>query len=231
MSHSAGDSMDVFFALLERGEDSVDLRLLWGLMTHAVKGSFKREAVDALFSEFASGVKTFVGSGEVAERMDALNTYFRHHLEFRGNTENYIAPSNTYLDDVVVGRIGIPITLSLVFMELGRAADLIIEPIGFPAHFLVREKTSGILCDPFNGRVGLSREECLEMVSRVYGQPIAWDDDFLSVARKSSILLRMLNNLRNAFMTDSDPARLEITERMIERLTRLEVPREQSLLH
>ena len=93
--------------------------------------------------------------------MVALNQFLYEDLGYWGNTEDYYDPRNSYLNEVIDRKTGIPITLSILYMELGRRIGLPLEGVSFPGHFLVRLKLRGgmLVLDPFAGGAPQSEEE------------------------------------------------------------------------
>lgn len=137
--------------------------------------------------------------------LTALRQYLFNDLGFRGNEEDYSDPRNSYLSDVLDRRVGIPITLSVVMMEVGRRVGVPLEGVGLPGHFLVRhEATPPLLIDPFNGGHPLTLEDCEGLVRHLYGDRIAFTPSLLAPVDNASILARMLNNLRQIFQRSGD---------------------------
>lgn len=124
---------------------------------------------------------------------------------FRGNSESYTEPENSYLDVVLERRTGIPITLSLVYMEVAQRVGLRCDGVGYPSHFIVRcgEPERPIYVDPFNQGVRLDREELL---ARLHGLNLngAHAASFLAAITRRQLLQRMLNNLHAIFRTTRD---------------------------
>ncbi|HEX2650987.1 MAG TPA: tetratricopeptide repeat protein [Burkholderiales bacterium] len=160
------------------------------------------------------------------ERVVALNEFLYDDLGFSGNTQNYYDPRNSYLNEVLDRRTGIPITLSILYMEMGRRIDLEFQGVSFPGHFLVRLRVRGgmLVLDPFSGGTPQSEEELRERLKRVIprgatgGIPVA-DlplDQFLEPASKRQILARVLRNLKGVYRETDKPERLlEVLNRMI----------------
>ncbi len=125
-----------------------------------------------------------------------LNAFFFDALGFRGNAEDYYDPRNSYLNDVVDRRTGIPITLSTVYCEIARRVGLPAFGVGFPGHFLVKclAGRSEILLDCFSGRV-LTRDDCQELLDSMQAGATV-SEEMLAIASPRDILSRMLNNLR-----------------------------------
>jgi regulator of sirC expression with transglutaminase-like and TPR domain len=139
----------------------------------------------------------------VRERMDApvaaLNHFVFNELGFTGNTQHYYDPRNSLLSYVLDARHGIPITLALVYIELGRRAGLHVEGVGFPGHFLVRvcaaQSEPDVLVDPFNARI-VDDDFCQQQIDALYGGQVPLASEHLRVARPREILARLLRNLK-----------------------------------
>lgn len=139
----------------------------------------------------------------VGERTDAPVAAFNHfifnELGFAGNQENYYDPRNSLLPYVLDRRHGIPITLSVVYMELGRRAGLDVEGVGLPGHFIVRVRAATdvdfVLVDPFNARI-VDEDDCQQQLDTLYGGQVPLAAEHLRPARPRQILARMLRNLK-----------------------------------
>jgi regulator of sirC expression with transglutaminase-like and TPR domain len=166
------------------------------------------------------------GAGGAEESVVALNQFLFEELGYRGNTDDYYDPRNSYLNDVIDRKTGIPITLSILYMELGRRVGLPLEGISFPGHFLVRLRLRGgtLVLDPFAGGAPQSEVELRERLQRVVppgagaGVPLAELplDDFLEPASKRQILSRVLRNLKAIYREADNPERmLQVLNRML----------------
>ena len=150
--------------------------------------------------------------GRVASRgrrgVEQFNAYFFDKLGFHGNAENYYDPRNSYLNDVIERRTGIPITLAALYCEVARRAGLDAHGVGFPGHFLAKcvVPDGDILVDCFNART-VSRADCQALLDSFSpgGGPVS--DEMLAVAPARDILCRMLNNLRRIHAGQGDFAR------------------------
>jgi regulator of sirC expression with transglutaminase-like and TPR domain len=144
---------------------------------------------------------------ERVARVVALNDYLFTEEGFVGNQMHYEDPRNSFLNEVLDRRTGIPITLALVYMEVARRAGVHVEGINFPGHFLVRAPTSrhhfdeapDLIIDAFHGGALLSEEACRELLRRHAGE-LAIDATRLNQATKPQILVRMLMNLKRTYM-------------------------------
>ncbi len=136
----------------------------------------------------------------------ALNRYLFQEEGFHGNFEEYYDPRNSYLNDVIDRRVGIPITLSTVYMEVARRAGVLVEGVGLPGHFIVRVVWGGhgLLVDPFHGGVLLSEADCQERLDRIFAGRVKVERDMLAACDRREILGRMLRNLKAIFMRRED---------------------------
>ncbi len=138
-----------------------------------------------------------------------LAGYLFGECGFRGNQEEYYDPRNSYLNDVLERRTGIPITLSLVLIETGARLGLGIEGVGFPGHFLVRVAGSRgpLLLDPFYGGRPIGERELLARYRTFVGSDApALAPDALATTGTPAILTRMLRNLLRAYLDQKDHA-------------------------
>lgn len=131
--------------------------------------------------------------------LDGLTHHLFTELGFRGNAEEYRDPDNSYLDQVLRRRVGIPITLSVLTMEVGRRLGVPLDGVGMPAHFLVRHRADpGTFLDPFGGGRRLDAAGCRAIFTALGGTE--WDDAYLAPVGARAILTRMLLNLQSLFL-------------------------------
>ena len=165
-------------------------------------------------------------TSQAEERVAALNEFLFDELGYSGNTEEYYDPRNSYLNEVMDRKTGIPITLSVLYMALGRRVGLPLEGVSFPGHFLVRLKLrNGILVlDPFAAGAPQSIGELRERLQRVV-PPGALDkvaarelplEQFLEAATHRQILARVLRNLKAIYRdADKPQEQLDVLNRMV----------------
>jgi regulator of sirC expression with transglutaminase-like and TPR domain len=139
---------------------------------------------------------------------------------FRGNADAYYDPRNSFLNDVLDRKLGIPLTLSIVFLEVGWRLGLPLRGVKFPGHFLVRYEGEALrlLVDPFHKGEIRFEDEAQELLDRVYGGDVQLKPDYLRGARKKEILVRLLSNLKGIYLNQNprDDARaLAAIERII----------------
>jgi regulator of sirC expression with transglutaminase-like and TPR domain len=155
------------------------------------------ERLDAL----ARGVDGERRSADPVGRLHRLREYLFVEQGFAGDHEDYYDPRNSFLNDILDRRKGIPITLSLVLMEVGKRLGLAIEGIGLPGHFIAgaRFGDSQILLDPFNAGALLTPETCEALVGRVLGRKVALRPEHYAPVSARQFLARMLANLKGIY--------------------------------
>jgi regulator of sirC expression with transglutaminase-like and TPR domain len=135
-----------------------------------------------------------------SELAHAIAGYLFTEVGFHGNSGEYYSPDNSFLNRVMETHTGIPITLSLLFLEVARRLELRCSGVGLPGHFIVSLDESGEYLDPFNAGVNLSAADCRTLVQKMSGGHLKWTDEFLVPCTKYDILFRMLNNLKSVYM-------------------------------
>lgn len=135
-----------------------------------------------------------------ADLARAIAQYLFDEVGFHGNSGEYYNPDNSFLNRVLETRTGIPITLSLVFLEVGRRLGLRCSGVGLPGHFIVGLDDSGEYLDPFNAGTTLSTGDCRDLVHKMSGGRLEWTDEFLAPYSKLDLLFRILNNLKGVHM-------------------------------
>ena len=139
-----------------------------------------------------------------------LHEWRRHlfvDLGFSGDVARYHDPANSFLDQVVRRRRGLPITLSVLGMEVGRRVGLRLEGVGMPGHFLLRHGPD-LYVDPFDGGRELDRQGCFERFREVNGPRATFRPSYLDPVGPVAILARMLNNLKAVYAGRGDIAAL-----------------------
>ncbi len=139
--------------------------------------------------------------------IQTINDYLYAELGFSGNTSNYYDPRNSFLNDVLARRIGIPLTLALVYLEMAQRVDLPMVGIGMPGHFIIRPdfEDSEIFIDTFNQGEILFTEDCRQKLVQIYQQEIpTLPPAILQPVTKRQFLQRMLNNLLQIYLSQED---------------------------
>lgn len=142
--------------------------------------------------------------GTSSESITAFNEYLYDEEGFAGNREQYDDPRNSFLNEVLDRRTGIPISLAVLYMELARRTGLGITGVNFPGHFLLRATGAAagddLIIDPFHGGALLSEYDCRQLLHHHVGDEAAFDRSLLAPATRHEIIVRMLVNLKRLYV-------------------------------
>ncbi|HET6251202.1 MAG TPA: transglutaminase-like domain-containing protein [Tepidisphaeraceae bacterium] len=157
--------------------------------------------VDARIQEYADTIRSRVRGGQPQALLAHLHEYLFEEAGFRGNTEDYYNPANSYLPAVVETHQGLPITLSLVYKLVAERLGLRAWGVGLPGHFMVAVEIDGapMLIDAFAGGRALTPDEARDRLREMFGADVEWNDDLLRPASNRHWLTRILQNLLNVF--------------------------------
>ncbi len=138
--------------------------------------------------------------------IQTINRYLYEELKFASNDADYYDPRNSFLNQVIDRRTGIPISLSLVYLEVAKRIDFPMVGIGMPGHFLIKPDfaDAAIFVDAFNGGNILFTEDCQDIISRIYGKPMELPPAFLAPVSSRQLLARMLGNLKAIYLQQRD---------------------------
>jgi len=151
--------------------------------------------------EAAAGRLQRHDSADTAGLIAMLNAYLFEELGFSGNREHYDDPRNSFLNEVLDRRLGIPISLAVVYLEIGRRAGLRLEGVNFPGHFLVRiHADEDAIVDQFHAGALLSELDCRQLLGQNLGEEAAFDRGLLATATRQHIVVRMLVNLKRLYV-------------------------------
>jgi regulator of sirC expression with transglutaminase-like and TPR domain len=219
MSHGHG-SHQALDALLSLPDEAIDLAQAALLIARDEYPDLEVGDYLQALDRMGAQLRARLRGGEGPTSLIAhLNRHLFDDLGFRGNAEDYDDPRNSYLNDVLDRRVGIPISLSAVYMEVGRRAGIPLAGVSFPGHFLVRYTGDGAdenLIDPFHRGALLTPAECRRRLEERFGGRIAFRPELLRRARNREILERMLNNLRMVFDRGRDYHRaLRVQNRLL----------------
>jgi len=168
---------------------------------------------------FSHQVLRGLPAGASAERrVGRLNAVLFHELGFAGNQGDYYDPRNSFLNEVIDRRSGIPITLSLVYLEVGRRCGLRVDGVSFPGHFLCKVSLDEgeLIVDAFNRGQLLGLAELKRRFASAVGDAARFDPRLLRAARPKEILARMLQNLRSIYLERDDlPRALSAVDRQL----------------
>jgi len=149
--------------------------------------------------------------------IQCLNQYLYDDLGFTGNQSNYYDPRNSFLNEVIDRRTGIPITLALVYLEIAQRIDFPMVGIGMPGHFLIRPDIPDmeIFVDAFNRGEIMFAEDCQERLTQMFQQPVTVKPEFLATVTNRQILARILTNLKYIYLKQQN---LDKTLAAVERI-------------
>ena len=163
------------------------------------------------------------GPGTPHGPIDLLNRYLFHDQGFTGNTNEYEDPRNSFLNQVLERRTGIPITLALVYIEVARRAGVRVDGVNFPGHFLLRfplgtehGHNSAVFVDPFRRGAVMSEADCRSLLHERAEGAIEFTPQMLTPATKQQILVRVLVNLKRIYVgMRSFPQGFALTELLL----------------
>jgi regulator of sirC expression with transglutaminase-like and TPR domain len=154
----------------------------------------------------------------VADGLRQLRVVLFEEEGFRGNAEHYYDPRNSFLNEVLDRRLGIPITLSILYIEVAARVGLTVQGVGFPGHFLVKCAAGGreVFIDPFHGGEVLSAEDCVARLQARARSRAEFDPRHLEAVGPRQILARLLHNLKRIYVEASDDVRaLWVVDRLL----------------
>jgi regulator of sirC expression with transglutaminase-like and TPR domain len=188
-----------FARLVARPEPEIDLALGALLIAGQGRSPIDEEAVLLRIDAIAERVRIRLDAGDPTDAVVArLHDVLYRELGFRGPTAaEYGDPANSHLDEVVDRRVGLPISLAIVELEVGARLGLALVGIGLPGHFIVGGP-DGLLLDPAGGGRSLTPDDCQALIRRAVGDGILFNVGMLRPAGRREILARVLRNLRAA---------------------------------
>jgi regulator of sirC expression with transglutaminase-like and TPR domain len=200
-----------FGDLVAQPDDRVDLALasllIAGLEYPALEIPRYLGQLEQLGDQARARTRAAPGGSHAA--LEAVNRLLFEELGFRGNSEDYYDPRNSYLNDVLDRRTGIPITLSTLYMEVAQRAGLEVEGVGLPGHFIVKVRLleEEALLDPYYGGTLLSAADCQRRLDRIFAGRVRLRPELLAACSRKEILSRMLRNLKAIYAKAGDHAR------------------------
>lgn len=216
---AAADFYRDFRQAVDRPEDQIDLGRAALTMVECDCPGLDVDGYVAKIDRIASAVKRRSSDAAGVTRMvAALNYVLFQELGFRGNREHYYDPKNSFLNEVIDRKLGIPISLSLLYMEVGRRLGLNVDGVGFPGHFLVNVggRENEIIIDPFNSGAIKSRQSLDELLHGLYGDRVVFRAEFLDAVTKKQLLTRMLTNLKAIYRNEGNLVKsLSVVERLL----------------
>ncbi len=208
-----------FIRTVQCPDDEIDLGRAALAIAHSEYPNLDIESYVSRMDGLASAVQDRAGEEADCYRLIAAINYTLFRVEgFSGNRDDYYDLKNSFLNEVMERKQGIPITLSVLYMEVARRVGLELQGVGFPGHFLVKHvgEEEEIVIDPFRRGEVCCTEELEEMLDDIYRGKLAFRPEFLSPVSKKQILRRMLNNLKAIYLRQGDLLKgLSVVERLL----------------
>lgn len=211
------------FSRLRRGETPVDLARVALEVARDVYPGLDVEAPLAFIDGLARRVRDRTPALDNPRKLlGQINWVLFAEEGFRGNTEDYHDPKNSYLNDVLHRRVGIPITLSVLYARVARSLGLPIAGVNLPAHFMLRVDTprGAVFVDPFHEGALLDAQACRKRLSLIVGSPVSLTDAQMEPCCDRTLMVRLLRNLKANYLREHDYASvLPIQRRLVSLLT------------
>jgi regulator of sirC expression with transglutaminase-like and TPR domain len=198
---------DAFFTLSQLEDEQVELSL--GALLIA-KDAYPELDIDTYVQHLNQmGEEAHAQIGKTTDsgaQIAGLNHYLFEIQGFSGNQDDYYNPQNSYLNDVLERKLGIPITLSIVYIEVGRRLGLSLFGVGFPGHFLVKHKGEYLetFIDPFEGGQILTETALADKLEKLFQQPVSMQPEFIRELTNKEILARVLRNLKQLYFKQKE---------------------------
>ena len=206
--------------LLSRPEDEIDLPSAALVLARVEYPDLDVAASRAELRALAREAAKKMPSLPAADLEDIRRVVF-DEMGFRGNRSEYYDPRNSFLNDVIERRVGIPISLSVVYIEIAAACGRPTEGVGFPGHFLVRDMDAGTVLDPFHRGAVVDEHACRRLLAAA-GIPLTkWRDEYLDAVGKLDVLIRMIANLTRVYKERGDAGRVSVLAAMSVRIEEL----------
>ena len=210
---AAPDEWEQFVRMAGLPDDEIDLARAGFLVAAMEYPGLDLDHQVGLLDSLSAGV-----SGRLDAKRDplfcvnTLSEYLFDDVGFQGNLDDYYDPRNSFLNEVLRRRLGIPITLSLVCMEVGKRLDIPLLGVSMPGHFLLKhQQEEGLFIDPFYKGILLSEEECAQRLQQVTQANVPWDSSFLAPVSNRDLIARILRNLKNIYLERQDHNRAIMT--------------------
>lgn len=217
-----GSSKLQFAALVDRAEEELNLAEAALVIALEEYPDLDIAAYLLRLDAIAAAIRSRLPRGtSPLQTIQVMNQYLFSEQGFAGNLKNYSDPRNSYLNEVLDRKIGIPITLSVVYMEIGWRLAIPLEGVSFPGHFLVKFSYSGgeVVLDPFFQGISLDREALEKRIRQLLGGNAPVRDflpHLLTGATKKETLVRMLRNLKAIYLKQNElPRALSCTDRIL----------------
>lgn len=213
------DRNDEFRRVLETAEAQIDLGRAALAIAQSAYPDLNIEGCLFQLESLGQAVNDRVGNEKNPYRMlAAINTVLFKDMGFEGNRADYYDPRNSFLNEVLDRRKGIPISLAVLYIEVARRIGLAVHGVGFPGHFLVKyqEADENIVIDVFNKGEILAESDMARLLAQLYGARLTFQAGFLAATSKREILRRMLNNLKLIYLQADAPLQaLQVVEQLL----------------
>jgi regulator of sirC expression with transglutaminase-like and TPR domain len=210
---------DDFARLVDRPEGSLDLARAALLVAAESDPRVDVDGQMHTLDTWASTLRERLDPGwNNLQKLARLRSFVFEELGFRGDAKDYFSPDNSLLHQVMQRRVGVPLTLSIIFMELGWRVGMPFEGVGFPGHFLVRltGEPRDLLLDPFNYGRTVHEDDCRRLLDEVTGGRLEFDHQLVASVSKRDMIVRLLLNLKGAYLrANQDEGALAAVERLL----------------
>jgi regulator of sirC expression with transglutaminase-like and TPR domain len=206
----------LFAANVRRREERIDLGLAALLVAKEEYPRLLIEDYRELLDQMAAGLAVEIDLESGPEAIArTIASYMVRDLGFEGDTDDYYNPQNSYLNEVMDRRRGMPITLSVLYMEVAKRVNVTLTPVSMPGHFLVKLPTDAepIFIDPFHRGQVMGPDGARRVFDQVYSGKLAFRDSMLGAATRRQVVARMLQNLKAIYVqADDDERALRVVE-------------------
>ena len=219
MNYSNPHDSDTRFArLMGLSDREIDLSLAALLITEREHPELDIERYVRRLKELGERVQVDLSiDSEPKEVVNTINNVLFLEEGFHGNEDDYYDPRNSHLDYVIDRRMGIPITLSILYIEVARYAGFVVQGVGFPQHFLVKHESpqEAIILDPFSKGLVLNEGHLVQRLRMNTGGSVPFRSHYLSAMTKRQMLTRVLNNLKSIYVSSRDYRRTRLIINML----------------
>ena len=215
------------FRRLLRGVEDVDLARINLEIARDADPEVDVDATLAAIDALAARVRA--EGAAAADLIGAINRVLFEEDEFRGNAEDYFDPRNSYLHEVMDRRLGIPISLAILYAAVAGRLGLRLDGVNTPLHFLLRvtEAEPALFVDPYHGGATLDRPACERLISELSGQEVRLSFEHFTPCNPSTVVARMLRNLKRAYLDRREFAEALPVVRRLAALNRHDLPEQR----
>lgn len=204
---------------MRRGEPGIDLARTALLVAAESDPALRIDDTLGILDDWGAQLKSRLEPGwNNLQRLARLRAFVYDTLGFRGAVKDYFDPRNALLHEVLARRTGIPLTLAIVMLELGWRVGMPLEGVGFPSHFLVRlaGEPGDLILDPFEDGRSLHEDDLRRILAAGTGGRLTLEPAMLASVGKREMIVRLLHNLKNAFLrAGDDGGALAAVERLL----------------